>query len=84
MSEGAITMTQPKKIDGIDKWEVESAADTLIRAKEIELSEPKLHKATLKLISKKEIAARQAKLDAARASVKPAKNLKEPTVSIQR
>lgn len=77
------TIGNEEKIDGIDRYKVERAADTLIRAKEIELSEPKLHKAAMKYITKKEIAARQVKLDAARASVKPTKKIAEPTVSIQ-
>ncbi len=41
--------TEPK-IDGIDKWEVESAAETLIRA-EIIKQQPKLLKAARKIIN---------------------------------
>lgn len=52
-------MTQPEaisetnnKIDGIDKYKVESAADTLIRAEEVKLDK-KLLAAARKVINKR-------------------------------
>lgn len=59
------TAVNPKsdKIDGIDKWQVESAAETLIRANEIK-ADPKLLKAAHKVLMSKAAAA----TNAARAS----------------
>ena len=58
-------MAQPKveTIDGIEKYKVENAADTLIRAEEIK-QDSKLLKAARGLINKKLIAAQQAKAQA--------------------
>ncbi len=74
------------KIDGMDAWEVRNAADTLIRAKEIE-TDSKLHKAALKIVDTKMKAAAQAKLEAINAvSKKPAKSsdaANQPTITIQ-
>lgn len=52
---------EPKsdKIDGIDKWEVESAAETLQHAQEI-MANDKLRKAALKVLKKKQVAAKKA------------------------
>ena len=52
-----------KKIGGFDKYEVESAADTLIRAEEIRL-QPKLFTAVKGLILRKKIATAAVKLKA--------------------
>lgn len=54
-----------KKIDGFDKYEVENAADTLIRAEEIRL-QPKLFKVARKFVVRKRIAAAAVKLSAAK------------------
>ena len=55
----AIAMEKPEKIDGIDKWEVENAADTLQRALEIQ-ADKKLVKAALKVLKKKSEASQKA------------------------
>ena len=68
MSSPETAVAKKDLLYGMDKWEVESAADNLIRAEEIKAN-PKLHKAASKLISDKLIAARAAKLEAAKASV---------------
>jgi hypothetical protein len=47
------------KIDGIDKWEVESAADTIARAMEIK-NDKKLFKAALKVLKQKKKSTEQA------------------------
>ena len=49
------TAAEPKveKIDGIDKWEVENAADTLRRAFEIKAN-PKLLRAAMKVVRKRQ------------------------------
>lgn len=76
-----------EKIDGMDAWEVRSAADTLIRAKEIE-ADSKLHKAAVKIVDGKMKAAAQVKLDAVNAVAKnPGKSsdpTKQPTITIQK
>lgn len=46
---------KPPKINGIDKWEVESAADTLRRAFEIK-ADKKLFKAALQVIRERQAA----------------------------
>ncbi|MDD5501973.1 MAG: hypothetical protein PHH26_00730 [Candidatus Thermoplasmatota archaeon] len=50
---------QSPKIDGIDKWEVENAADALIRANEVKAN-PKLLKAAHKVLISKAAAATKA------------------------
>ncbi len=71
------------KIDGIDAFEVRNAADTLVRAKEIE-QDKKLFAAAQKEIDRKMKAAAQAKLDAIEAvSKKSSNSVHEPTVTIQ-
>lgn len=74
------------KIDGMDAWEVRDAANTLIRAKEIE-ADTKLHKAAVKIVDDKMRATAKAKLDAINAVAKnPAKSKdpsKQPTITIQ-
>lgn len=56
----AITaMEEPKKINGIDKWEVEDAARTLRRTFEIK-QKPKLLSAALGVIRKEQMAGKQA------------------------
>lgn len=50
-------LDKPKKIDGFDEWEVESAAETLRRAFEIK-AKPKLLAAALKVIRKRQQADR--------------------------
>ncbi len=64
-------MAQPKieTIDGIDKYKVENAADTLIRAEEIK-QDKKLLNAARGLITKKLIATQQAKVKATQAAGK--------------
>jgi hypothetical protein len=62
MSNGTV-IDKPKKIDGFDEWEVNNAADTLIRAEEIKANK-KLFNAASKVISKKLIAVQAAKLKA--------------------
>lgn len=54
-----------KKIDGFERYEVENAADTLIRAEEIRL-QPKLFKAARKFVIRKKVAAAAVKLSAAK------------------
>lgn len=75
-----------EKIDGMDAWKVRDAADTLVRAKEIE-ADPKLHKAAIKIVDVKMKATAQAKLEAIKAVGKnPAKSKdpsKQPTITIQ-
>ncbi|KKL81114.1 hypothetical protein LCGC14_1998010 [marine sediment metagenome] len=44
-----------EKIMGLPKWDVESAADTLVKAEEIKL-EPKLFKAASSVVRKKKLA----------------------------
>lgn len=36
----AETIDKPKKLDGIDEWEVKNAADTLRHAQEIKVKKP--------------------------------------------
>lgn len=57
------------KIDGIDKYKVENAADTLIRAEEIK-RDKKLLTAARKVINQKLIATQAAKLKATQAAGK--------------
>lgn len=52
-------MDKPEKIDGMDAWEVETAADTLSRAFEIK-ARPKLLGAALKALRKKQQAQKKA------------------------
>lgn len=52
------TAESPKKINGIDKWEVESAARTLTDAFEIK-KKPKLFAAALKIVKQQEDAAKE-------------------------
>ena len=47
MSQEAIMASTNKKIDGYEKYEIESAADTLVRAETIRLKEKKLYKLAL-------------------------------------
>ncbi len=51
-----------KKIGGFDKWEVESAARTLIEAQEIK-AKPKFLKVVIKEVEKQAEAARRAALE---------------------
>lgn len=44
------------KLFGMDKWEVENAAETLTKAAEMENTKPKLHAVALKLIAKRQVA----------------------------
>jgi len=55
-------VTQQKKLDGFDKWEVESAARTLIEAIEIR-SKPKFFAAVKKEVRRQAARARQAALE---------------------
>lgn len=52
-------MARPKKINGYDHYEIESAADSLIRAEEIR-NNPKLYPLAMKEVQKKAAAAQQA------------------------
>ncbi|HUW45754.1 MAG TPA: hypothetical protein VMW50_08160 [Dehalococcoidia bacterium] len=52
-----------KKIDGFDRFEVESGADTLIRAKEI-CNRPKFYATVRKELIKRAKAAQEAALEA--------------------
>lgn len=45
-----------QKLFGINKWEVESAADKITEASGMEKSNPKLHAAALKLIASRQVA----------------------------
>ena len=58
-----ISRDKPKKIAGFEKYEVESAADTLIRAEEIRL-QPKLFKAARGLVLRKRVATQMVKMKA--------------------
>lgn len=60
MAGKTVTMPSPtsRKIDGIDKWEVEEAARTLIRAFEIQAT-PKLFDAAMKVVNAKASAAKK-------------------------
>ena len=50
--EGTKTMPE-KKIDGYDKWDIESAADTLVRAETMRLKEKKLYKLAIAELKKR-------------------------------
>ena len=56
-------------IDGIEKYKVEAAAETLIRAEEIKLDK-KLLAAARKVINQKYLAASKAKLQATQTAAK--------------
>lgn len=56
-------MESQRKIDGFDKWEVEEAARTLIRAQEIE-TRPKFFKVVQKELKRQADAANRAALEA--------------------
>ena len=53
------TIDKPRKVNGIDKWEAESAADTLTRSFEIK-KQPKVLAAALKIIRDRQKAAKAA------------------------
>ena len=59
METATMVSDAPKKIDGIDEWEVRDAASTLRRAFEIK-ENSKLFKAAVKELKKEEKAAKQA------------------------
>ena len=42
-----------KKIDGYDKWDIESAADTLVRAETMRLKDKKLYKLAIAELKKR-------------------------------
>lgn len=54
-----IEVQKEKKIDGIDRWQVENAADTIQRAMEIK-QDKKLFKAALKCLKQKKEAVQTA------------------------
>lgn len=53
MKTTAISLSHEKKIDGFDRWEVESAASDVQRAMELKKN-PKLLKAALKMLEEKQ------------------------------
>ena len=56
---GTIGMNKPEMIDGIDKYKVENAAETLMRAQEI-MADSKLKSAAMKILKKKKAATEKA------------------------
>lgn len=66
-------MPHTDKIDGFDKWEVESAARDMIRVQEIE-ADPKFHKVVVKELERQAKASAAALLEA-----KVSKKFKEIT-----
>lgn len=54
-----VTMEKPKKLDGIDEWEVKNAADNLRRAQEIK-ADKKLFRAATKELRRQQKATTQA------------------------
>ena len=53
---GENPMTREPQLFGQPKYEVESAADNLARAKELETTKPEIHAAAIKLLKKRQVA----------------------------
>ena len=75
MSSGTSKPCEPEKIDGYEKYEIESAADTLIRAQELQ-KDAKLYKLACAKLQERADAANAAVTEA-NIEKKAAKNLKK-------